>query len=260
MVGPRRSQLQRQGSRLHPRAARQRFSADVTPARSAAHSTIQSNQPQMSGQVSEIHTFGPNTVNQFNGSALFYAAVFVPSDPSGALAALPTFVAFAGTPFSPRRRVGRAALSPRLLLSPGTARFPVSDPRRHSPTSTADTRSARASAGCMTTSPIWISKRRAARSTGRSQLRLPTSITAAGRTTTLTQAFPSSPEAGLVFNTFGGYVADDWKVNDRLTVSLNLRLENYADPTLLQQLLLPACARLSTGPAIRARLQRHTTR
>ena len=29
----------------------------------------------------------------------------------------------------------------------------------------------------------------------------------------------------------GGYVADDWKVTDRLTVSLNLRMENYANPT-----------------------------
>jgi hypothetical protein len=41
----------------------------------------QSNQPQMTGQVSETHTFGPNTVNEFKASTLFYAAVFVPSDP-----------------------------------------------------------------------------------------------------------------------------------------------------------------------------------
>ena len=33
------------------------------------------------------------------------------------------------------------------------------------------------------------------------------------------------------FNTYGGYVADDWKVTTRLTVSLNLRLESYASPT-----------------------------
>jgi len=31
----------------------------------------QSNQPQMTGQVSETHVFGPNTVNEFKGSALF---------------------------------------------------------------------------------------------------------------------------------------------------------------------------------------------
>ena len=41
----------------------------------------QSNQPQMTGQVSETHIFGPNTVNELKGSALFYAAVFVPSRP-----------------------------------------------------------------------------------------------------------------------------------------------------------------------------------
>jgi hypothetical protein len=52
-----------------------------------------------------------------------------------------------------------------------------------------------------------------------------------GPNTSLNQAFPSSPEEGFQFNTFGGYVADDWKVTDRLTVSLNLRLESYGNPT-----------------------------
>ena len=82
----------------------------------------------------------------------------------------------------------------------------------------------------MTTSPIWISKRSPAPPMGRWPLPYPTSITAAARAQRLIQAFPSSPEAGFVFNTFGGYVADDWKVSDRLTVSLNLRLEHYANP------------------------------
>ena len=67
----------------------------------------ESNQPQMQGQVSETHVFGPNSVNQFNASALFLSAVFVPSDPNGALAALPTFVIFAGgAPFSNHWRLG----------------------------------------------------------------------------------------------------------------------------------------------------------
>jgi hypothetical protein len=60
----------------------------------------QSNQPQMSGQVSESHTIGTTAVNQFNGSALFYAAAFLPFNASGALAALPTQVAFSGNPFT----------------------------------------------------------------------------------------------------------------------------------------------------------------
>jgi hypothetical protein len=52
-----------------------------------------------------------------------------------------------------------------------------------------------------------------------------------GASTSLLQAFPTSPEQGIKFNTMGGYIADDWKLSDRLTVSLNLRLEHYANPT-----------------------------
>lgn len=52
-----------------------------------------------------------------------------------------------------------------------------------------------------------------------------------GPGTSLSQAFPSSAEQGLRLNTYGGYVADDWKVNQHLTVSLNLRMESYASPT-----------------------------
>src|SRR5580658_4319162 len=54
----------------------------------------QSLQPQFSAQANEIHTFGPNTVNQFNGSALFYAAFFGPANASGQLSALPTALNF----------------------------------------------------------------------------------------------------------------------------------------------------------------------
>jgi hypothetical protein len=58
-----------------------------------------SNQPQMNGQVSETHTFGPNAVNQFSASVLNYAAIFNPSNPSGALAQLPTFLELEGGAF-----------------------------------------------------------------------------------------------------------------------------------------------------------------
>ena len=54
-----------------------------------------------------------------------------------------------------------------------------------------------------------------------------------GPDTSIDQAFPSSNEQGIKFNTLGGYVAgNDWKVNDRLKpVSMNLRMEHYANPT-----------------------------
>ena len=52
-----------------------------------------------------------------------------------------------------------------------------------------------------------------------------------GANTSLMQAFPSAVEQTMRFNTLGGYVADDWKASERLTISLNLRLEHYANPT-----------------------------
>jgi hypothetical protein len=67
---------------------------------------VSSTQPQMAGQVSETHTFGPNAVNQFSGSVLYYAAIFNPSDPSGALAALPTFMSISPTAFLAGGRPG----------------------------------------------------------------------------------------------------------------------------------------------------------
>jgi outer membrane receptor protein involved in Fe transport len=52
-----------------------------------------------------------------------------------------------------------------------------------------------------------------------------------GPNSLLTQNFPTATEQPFAFNTFGGYIADDWKVNSNLMLSLNLRMENYANPT-----------------------------
>jgi outer membrane receptor protein involved in Fe transport len=188
---------------------------------------VQSNQPQMTGQVSEIHTFGPNTVNQFGGSALFYAAVFLPSDPNGALAALPTYIALAGNPFSAVGAFG----GPQGFFSPngrhvfqyqitddfshvmGRHTFRIGYSWLHDNISDLDFFGVGG--------PIH----------GYVETTLGDFFNGGGTNTSLTQALPSSPEQGLKFNTMGGYLADDWKVSDRLTVSLNLRLEHYADPT-----------------------------
>ena len=83
----------------------------------------QSNQPQMLGQVSETHVFGPNAVNEFKASALFYAAVFVPSDPSGALGALPAFVAFSGSPFTATGAWGEPPYPPGFFFPQGRRVF-----------------------------------------------------------------------------------------------------------------------------------------
>ncbi len=187
----------------------------------------QSNQPQMSGQVSEIHTFGPNTVNQFNGTALFYAALFSPSDPSGALAALPTFVNFTGGSFSSAGAYGE----------PGPFYFPQG--RRVFQYQVIDDLSHVVGRHTFRIGFSWLHdnitdldfQALAGPINGSLTTNLSDFYAGGGPNTTLNQAFPTSPEAGLVFNTLGGYIADDFKFSDRLTVSLNLRFEHYANPT-----------------------------
>ena len=190
---------------------------------------FQSNQPQMSGQFSETHIFGPNTVNEFKGSALFYAAVFVPSDESGSLSALPTFVGFSGNPFTPvgfgeppfppgfffpqGRRVFQYQILDDLSRIVGKHTFRVGFSWLHDNITDLDFEALGGPIhGAITTN-------------------LTDFFNGGGPESSLFQAFPSSSEQELRFNTFGGYVADDWKVAERLTVSLNLRMENYANPT-----------------------------
>jgi Carboxypeptidase regulatory-like domain len=187
----------------------------------------QSNQPQMTGQISETHIFGPNTVNEFKGSALFYAAVFEPSDPAGSLAALPTFMIFSGNPFTavgafgqpgpfyyPQgRRVFQYQMLDDLSHVHGKHTFRVGYSWLHDNVTDLDFQGlAGPIHGAITTS-------------------LADFFAGGGPNTSLNQAFPSSNEQVIRVNTMGGYVADDWKVTDRLTVSLNLRLEHYANPT-----------------------------
>jgi hypothetical protein len=190
----------------------------------------QSNQPQMQGQVSETHVFGPNTVNQFNASVLFYGAVFTPTDASGALSALPTFVGFSGNPFSP---VGAWAEPP---FPPG---FFFPQGRRVFQYQIADDLSKAVGKHTFRLGFTWVHQTVTDLDFnalgGPINGAITTNITdffnGGGASTSLFQGFPSAAEEGIKFNTFGGYVADDWKVSDRLTVSLNLRLENYANPT-----------------------------
>jgi hypothetical protein len=187
----------------------------------------QSKQPQMSGQLSETHIFGPNTVNEFKGSALFYAAVFDPSDPSGSLAALPTFMIFAGTPFTPvgawgqpgpffypqGRRVFQYQIIDDLSHVQGKHTFRAGYSWLHANVTALDFESVGGPIhGAITTN-------------------LTDFFNGGGPDTSLSQAFPGSPEQDIRLDTMGGYIADDWKVTNRLTVSLNLRLEHYANPS-----------------------------
>ena len=187
----------------------------------------QSNQPQMTGQISQTHVFSPNTVNEFKGSALYYSAVFVPSDPNESLAALSTYMIFAGSPFSnvgawgqpgpfyyPQgRRVFQYQVVDDFSHIRGKHTWRLGFSWLHSTVNDLDLQALGGPIhGAITTT-------------------LSDFFNGGGSSTSLNQAFPSSPEEGIRFNTYGGYVADDWNVTNRLTVSLNLRLESYGSPT-----------------------------
>jgi len=190
---------------------------------------FESKQPQMASQLSETHVFGPNTVNEFRASALFYSAVFSPSDESGALSALPTFLTFAGNPFTPigfgqppyppgffypqGRRVFQYQLQDDLSRVMGRHTLRMGFSGLHDAITALDFTAAGGPIhGVLVTD-------------------LADFFNGAGPATSLTQAFPTAGEEALSFLTIGGYLADDWKVNERLTVSLNLRLEHYSNPT-----------------------------
>jgi hypothetical protein len=184
----------------------------------------QSIQPEMSGQVSEIHTFGPNTVNQLGGSVLFYAAIFGEGNQAGALNALPTFLEFAGTQLSPvgadqeccgfffpqGRRVFQYQVTDDLSHIRGKHTFRLGISWLH------DT----------ITDEAFQENTHGYISTDLSDF-----YNGGGPSTSVNQFFPSSAEEGFRFNTLGGYIADDWKVSERLTVSLNMRFEHYANPS-----------------------------
>ena len=187
----------------------------------------QSNQPQMQGQVSETHVFDPNTVNQFNASALFYAAVFTPSDAAGALSALPTYVNFSGDSFSP---IGALGEPPGFFFPQGRRVFQYQ---------VADDFSKIFGNHTFRLGLTWVHQTvtdldfsaLGGPVNGEITTNLTDFFNGGGASTSLFQAFPTSTEESIKFNTIGGYIADDWKINDQLTISLNLRLEHYANPS-----------------------------
>jgi hypothetical protein len=180
----------------------------------------QSLQPQMAAQASESHTFGATAVNQFNASAWFYAAAFNPTNLSGALAALPTVVSVSGSPisriggenyfFPQGRRVFQYQVIDDFSKTYGRHTFRLGVSWLHD--SVTELGLSEYTHGLITVGSL-------------TQF-----YNGGGATSQIIERFPTSTEEPILFNTFGGYAADDWRVSDRLTLSLNLRLENYANP------------------------------
>lgn len=178
-------------------------------------------QPQESGQFNETHTFNATTVNQFNGSVLYYSAPFALADEAAALSALPSAIDPVGHFFStiggedydfPQgRRVFQYQVIDDLSKVAGNHTFRMGFSWLHDTVTDLGF-------GVLTIPLVRPGT-------------LDEFYNGGGPDSYIEQNFPTASEEPFSFNTFGGYVSDDWKVNERLTVSLNLRLENYANPT-----------------------------
>ncbi len=185
-----------------------------------------SNQPQMSGQIAETHTLGSTSVNEFKFSALHYSAVFLPSDQAAALSALPTVVAITGAPLSELGGIDTA----RNFIG----NFPQG--RRVTQYQIIDDFSKIIGRHTVRLGFSWLHDDLT--ELGYNVLThglvrvgsLQEFYNGGGPRSNLNIRYPSATEQPFLFRTIGGYVSDDWRVNDRLNVSLNLRLESYGNP------------------------------
>jgi hypothetical protein len=185
----------------------------------------QSNQPQFTAAASESHTFGPNTVNQLNLTALFYAAVFVASNPTGALAALPTFINFSDGAF---QYVGAEAAYDGFFLEGQGRRvfqYQAIDDFSH----VRGKQTFRAGFNYIHDNITDLAFQENLH--GVVNTNIQDFFNGGGPDSSLNQYFPTAPEQGYKLGIFGAYIADDIKLTDRLTVSLNFRAEHYSNPT-----------------------------
>jgi hypothetical protein len=185
----------------------------------------QSNQPQFTAQASESHTFGPNTVNQINATSLFYAAVFVPSDPTAALAALPTFINFSDGAFA---YAGADAADDGFFLFPQGRRVfqaQLIDDISH----VVGRHTLRGGVNYIHDDITDLAFQENLH--GVVNTNLQDFFNGGGASTSLNQYFPTAPEQGYKTGIVGAYIADDWKASDHLTINLGLRIEHYYNPS-----------------------------
>lgn len=182
---------------------------------------VGSNQPEWQGQIQETHTFSSSAVNQFVLSGQWYSAIFGVANPSATAAAFPTTVLFNSGQFSdvggidfdfPQgRRVSQAQVSDDFSWTRGrqTWKFGVKFRRN------------------------WVSNTDySIFSTG---LLVPVTqmsffLGGTDGNSIMEQAFPTSPEQPFAIYSIGGYVEDDIRMSQNLTLNLSFRLDHPSNP------------------------------
>jgi len=179
---------------------------------------LQSDQPEYQGQLSETHTFGSGAVNQFILSAQWYSALFNPANPSGAISAFPTTLAFSDgslttlggldyiTPQG--RNVSQVQFSDDFskIIGRHTMKFGLKY-RRNDVT---DSSYGQFTSGLLVTPNL-------------------DSFYNGGTGSVLEQNFPTAASQRFKFYSLGGYAEDDWQVKSNLTVTLALRVDHASN-------------------------------
>ncbi len=186
-----------------------------------------SNQPEYQGQISENHTFGPNTTNQFILAGQWYEATFNAPDRAAALAAFPTSLAFINgfanfAIFDSLGPQGRAITQAQVsddvtkIMGRHTLKFGIKY-RRNDVSDFVY--------GINTSGTAVIPDLTAFFNGGFN----PANPT--GDATTFAQAFPTSNEQRFKFWTIGAYAEDDVQVKSDLTLTFSLRADHPSNPT-----------------------------
>jgi outer membrane receptor protein involved in Fe transport len=179
-----------------------------------------SNQPEYQGQINETHTFGPTAVNQFILSGQWYSNPFSQPSPQAAFAAFPSTLTFNNGLFSnmgglnyyfPQgRNVTQVQVADDFTKSFDKHTLKVGIKWRRNDVSD--------SYFTILTSGLLVSLSTA-------------NFIAGGLGDILEQNFAARDSQRFKFWQLGGYVQDDYKMKQNLTLTFSLRWDHAANPT-----------------------------
>lgn len=172
-------------------------------------------QPSYQGQLSETHTFGSTAVNQFLFSGFYYSAIFGQTDYNAAKSTFPVQLSFTGSPFTTLAPIGaypqgrtvyqwqyvddfsKVWGNHSLKLGLNYHRNPFTDFGNQSN-----------NVGTLTIG------------------NLQDFYQGGGVKNNLVQVFPTTPKNDFVYNQFGAYLQDEWRVTPTLKVNAALRVDH----------------------------------
>ncbi|MGH9534309.1 MAG: carboxypeptidase regulatory-like domain-containing protein [Terriglobales bacterium] len=178
----------------------------------------QSDQPQYTGQMHETHIFGPDSVNSFILSGMYYSAIFQPANPSATLAAFPTTIDFAGGSlyqlggedfdFPQGRNVTQYQLVDDFALTMGNNTIQMGADFRRDITTDYDS-------GILTSGFA---------------LNQTLADFYSGVATEFEQSFPTALEQPINLYNLGVYIQDGWRVSPGLKFTATLRADHNSNP------------------------------